>query len=324
MKRVFILAGILLPLLSWSQSPAPTPQNSDSSAQKPDGNRQSVFLTAAPRLGGIALTDAVSPMKHGNGRSIVQQHIVDFGIPVYENFTSKHPTFIKVGFRYENLIVPNHPALGNGSFNNFMVPLVASYSVTKKFNLTLIGMAAMSSDMKQDFTTGDIQYNAGIRFGWQPNQNLRYGVTLVYVNNYSGKYLLPVPDIEWTINKKWQFSAVVPSRITIKYKLTPNQSLGLTTGYASNVYAINKIGQQSVKQYLSWQQYSGGLLYEVTLSKRWNFNVMAGHSFSQKLETFDQSQKASLDNFSFLSNRKPIYSDHQTSFIAQATINYKF
>jgi len=145
-------------------------------------------------------------------------------------------------------------------------------------------------------------------------------VTLTYVKNYSGQLLLPIPDLDWTIDRHWQLSAVVPSRISLKYKLSPSQMLGLTTGYTANIYGL---ATGKAQQYLSWQQYSGGLIYDLTLSKRWNINLVAGHSFLQRLETFDRRDKASLNNFSELSNRRPIYSDRQTSFIFQAVITCK-
>src|ERR1700733_13532487 len=99
MKRALLLAGILLPFIGFTQTP--------------DSNRQSKLLTVAPRLGGIALTDAVTPMRINGAGSMVQQHILDFGLPLYKDFTSAHPVFIKSGFRYENLIVPDIPALGS-------------------------------------------------------------------------------------------------------------------------------------------------------------------------------------------------------------------
>jgi hypothetical protein len=307
MKRALLLAGVLLPFIGFSQTP--------------DSNRQSRFLTAAPRLGGLALTDAVTPLKVNGTGSMVQQHILDFGLPLYKNFTAAHPVFIKSGFRYENLLVPNIAAFGSGAFHSCTVPLLASYSLSRKTNLTFIGLATVSSDLKQSLSFSDLQYTAGLRIGFQAGKQLRYGVTLTYVNSYSGQLLLPIPDLDWTINRRLQLSAVVPSRISLKYKFTANQSLGLTTGYMATTYGM---ADGKSKQYLSWQQFSGGLIYDLKLSGRWNINLVAGHSFMQRLETFDQQEKASFDNFSELNNRKPIYSDRQTSFVFQAIISYQF
>ena len=307
MKRALLLAGVLLPFIGLTQTP--------------DSNRQSKLLTVAPRLGGIALTDAVTPMRINGAGSMVQQHILDFGLPLYKDFTSPHPVFIKSGFRYENLIVPNIPALGSGAFQSFTIPLLASYALSRTTNLTFIGLATVSSELKQSLSFNELQYTAGLRIGFQPSKQLRYGVTLTYVNSYSGQLLIPVPDFDWTINHHLQLTAVVPSRISLKYKLTANQSLGLTSGYAATTYGL---ADGKSKQYLSWQQYSGGLIYDLKLSGRWNINLVAGHSFMQRLETFDQQEKASFDNFSELNKRKPIYSDRQTSFVFQAIITYQF
>jgi Domain of unknown function (DUF6268) len=307
MKNALLLAGILLPFIGFTQTP--------------DSNRQSKFLTAAPRLGGITLTDAVTPIKVNGAASMVQQHILDIGLPLYKDFTSAHPVFIKSGFRYENLIVPNIAAFGSGAFHAFTVPLLASYSLSRKTNLTFIGLATLSSDLKQAAPFSDLQYTLGLRIGFQPGKQLRYGVTLTYVNSYSGQLLIPVPDLDWTINRHLQLTAVVPSRISLKYKLTANQSLGLTSGYTASTYGLT---DGKSKEYLSWQQYSGGLIYDLKLGGRWNINLVAGHSFLQRLETFDQSEKASFDNFSELNKRKPVYSNRQTSFVFQAVVTYQF
>ena len=149
-------------------------------------------------------------------------------------------------------------------------------------------------------------------------------MTLTYVNSYSGQLLIPIPDIDWTINSHLQLTAVVPSRVSLKYKLTPNQSIGITNGYTTSTYGFTNGKSPQDKQYLSWQQYNGGLIYDLTLSKRWNINLVAGHSFMQRFETFDQREKASFDNFSELNNRKPIYSNRQTSFVFQGTVTYQF
>jgi hypothetical protein len=44
----------------------------------------------------------------------------------------------------------------------------------------------------------------------------------------------------------------------------------------------------------------------------------------RRLETFDQQEKTSFDNFSELNKHKPIYSDRQTSFVFQAIITCQF
>ncbi len=61
-------------------------------------------------------------------------------------------------------------------------------------------------------------------------------------------------------------------------------------------------------------------LYFNRLSVRQSNKALPGIS----TESAFRGQKASLDNFSELSNRKAIYSDRQTSLVFQAVINYKF
>ena len=312
MKRSFFLMGILLPVLCNAQ-------NADS-ARAP----RIPLVTTSPRLGGVTLTDLAVPIKAGGNTFLLQQTVVDAGIPVYKNFTGPHAVLIKTGVRYEGLSLENEKNIGSNAFTSLSVPLIASYSFNRKTSLTLIGLGTVSSDWKSPIGSGDIQYTAGVRLGFQPSKTLRWGVTLTYISNYSGKFLIPLPDVEWAINSKWSLSALVPARVSLKYKLSPVQSLGITGGYTGGMYRLNPSGQNQQSQYLNLQQYSGGLIYDLKLGERWKLNLIAGHSFEQRLETFNMDQKVSFDNFGKLNSRKANVSYRQNSFVLQAGISYAF
>lgn len=279
------------------------------------------LLTTSPRLGGVNLTSLSAPISANGSTILLNQTVLDVGVPVYKDFTSSHPVFIKTGLRYEGIFLENEKRIGSSAFSSLSVPLIVSYSLNKKTTLTLIGIGTVSSDWKSPVQSEDIQYTAGVRVGFQPSKTLRWGVTFTYISNYSGKFLLPLPDIEWTINDKLSLSALLPARVSLKYKLTPTQSLGITGGFMGGMYRLNT---QEQKQYLSLQQYSGGLIYGLKLGQRWKLNLIGGHTFQQRLETFNMDQKVSFNNFGKLNDRKPNVSYRENSFIFQAGINYEF
>ncbi len=130
--------------------------------------------------------------------------------------------------------------------------------------------------------------------------------------------------MEWAINSRLSLSALVPARISLKYKLSPIQSLGVTGGYMGGMYRLTPTGQNRQDQYLNLQQYSGGLIYDLKLGQRWKLNFIAGHTFQQRLETFNMDQKVSFDNFGKLNDRKANVSYRQNSFVFQAGISYAF
>jgi hypothetical protein len=288
MKNTLLLAGLLLPALAYSQKPPP--------------------------LGNITVSDMVAPI---SSNSYIQQPVFDFGVPLYKSY----PLMIKTGIRYEGLILNNEKSIGSTSFHALTLPLFINYSFSKTTSLTLIGLATVSSDFKRSPDAQDILYTAGIRLGFRPSDKLRYGVTLTYISNYSGKFLIPLPDIDWTISKKLSLSAVLPARASLKYKLTEAQSLGITSGYAGGMYRLNATQNP---QYLHLQQYSGGLLYDVKLGHQWKLNLIAGHTFMQRLETFDMNQKVSFDNFGKLNDRTPTVSYRQNAFVFQGSISFAF
>ncbi|WP_188937057.1 DUF6268 family outer membrane beta-barrel protein [Puia dinghuensis] len=272
-------------------------------------------------MGSVSFSDQAAPISAGGNTFVMQQPVADISIPVYKNFSSPHPLIIKTGLRYEGLLLSNEKNIGSNNFHALTLPLLLSYSITRSFNLSLIGMATVSSDFKRNFDVQDMIYTAGVRIGFRPNNSLRYGVTLTYISNYSGKFLIPVPDIEWEINKRLSLSAVIPARVSLKYKLNQTQSFGITSGYTGGMYLLN---DAATKQYLHLQQFSGGLVYDLHLTRRLKLDLMAGHTFVQRLETFNMDQKVSFDGFGKLGDRVSNVSYQQNSFNFQGGLSYQF
>jgi|GEM_PF-1221946 len=308
MKKCILLAGILLPILAWSQK-----------ADSTGGGTK--LVTTSPKFGGINISDIVFPIKANGNTFTVQQPILDLGIPVYKNFHSAHPVFIKTGIRYQGLFLSGEKNIGSNNFQSLTVPLLISYSLTHSTSLALIASASVNSDFRRNIGAEDIIYSAGLRLGLRQRSAFKIGITMIYLRDYTGRYLLPIPDIDWAISKRWNLAAVLPARVSLKYKLTEAQSIGLTGGLNSISYSLN---DQTRRQYLQLQQYSGGLIYDIRLGRDWKLNLIAARSFSQKLETFDIDQKISLDNFGKLNKRVTNVSYRQNSFIFQTGISYQF
>ena len=289
-------------------------------AQHPDSAR-SPFVTTAPRLGGVTITNLVAPIKTGGNTFLMQLPTVDIGVPLYKNFSTVHTVLIKTGVRYDGIVLNDEKNIGGSDFHSLTVPLLASYSFSRTTNLSLIGLATIASDFKQDIVADDILYTAGVRIGFQPKSTLRYGITLTYIHNYSGNFLLPLPDIDWMISKKWNLAGVLPARLSLKYKFVPSQSIGITSWYLGSMYRLN---DGTEKQYLNLQQYSAGLIYDLNLGGRWRVTLSAGHTMLQRLETFGMDQKVSFNNFGKLYHRKANISYRENSFVAQGGISYRF
>ena len=328
MKKRLFLAGLLLPVLSYAQradtsvrSTDTTVRSTDTTVRPKDARRQKPLVTTAPRLGGVTISSQVTPVTMSGGSFTLYQPTVDIGVPIYTDFTSPHPLLIKTGLRYDGLMIDNEKNIGGSAFHTLTIPFVLNYSLNRKTDLSLLGGVMVSSDFKRDIGSGDIFYTAGARIGFRPRNTLRYGVTLVYFRNYSGQYLLPVPDIEWAIDRRWSLTAVLPARASLKYKVDKTQSLGITNSFTGGTWLLHSAGG---KQYLQLQQVSAGLLYECTLAKRWKLNLIAGHTLLQRLETFDLDQKISLDGFGKLGERVHNVSYRPNSFTFQGSVSFAF
>ena len=307
MIRSVFLAVMLLPVLGYSQ-------NADSTARPK-------LVTTAPRLGGVNITNLFTPVKANGNTFIMQTPVADISIPIYKDFRSKHPILLRTGIRYQGLLLSNEKNIGSTNFHSITIPLLFNYSLSRATSVSFIGLASAGSDFKQNLEGKDILYTVGVRIGFRQNKSFKYGVTLAYTNNYSGRYLLPIPDIDWTISKKLSLTGILPARVSLKYKISEAQSLGLTASIGGTMYRLNENHQA---QYLHLRQNSVGLIYDRTLARRWKLSLIAGHTFMQRLETFNIDQKVSLNRFSKLNDRIPNISYRQNSFIFQGGISYQF
>lgn len=308
MKGNLFLAGLLLPVLSYCQSV-------DSS------NMHKKLTTTAPLFGGVTATNIVAPVNTNGSTITIQQPIVDVGFPVYKDFSGAHPLLIKTGIRYQGLFLSGEQNIGSKEFQSITIPLLLNYSVSRTTSITFVGLINVGSDFKRSIAAEDILYTAGVRVGFRPSKSFKYGITLAYSSSYSGKFLLPIPDIDWTISNKLNLTGIIPARASLKYKLSAIQSLGITMSLSSSMYRLN---EDAKDQYIHLQQNSAGLIYDLKLSKLWRLNLIAAHTFSQKLETFNMDQKVPFEGFSKLNDRVANISYHQNSFIFQGGISYEF
>jgi hypothetical protein len=138
--------------------------------------------------------------------------------------------------------------------------LLFNYSFSRSANISFIGLTSVGSDFKQNITGNDILYTAGVRMGVIQKKSFKLGVTLTYSSNYSGTFLIPIPDIDWKISKKLNLTGVLPARISLNYKISQAQSLGLTASVGGSMYRLNETGKE---QYLQLQQSSGGFMYDL-------------------------------------------------------------
>jgi len=308
MKRSFFLMGMLLPVLSYCQS-------ADSSSV------HKKLTTTAPLLGGITVTNSVAPVDAGGNTLTIQQPIVDVGFPVYKDFSAPHPILIKTGIRYQGLFLSGGQNISSNEFHSITIPLLVNYSLSRTTSISFVGLASVGSNFKRSIGTEDILYTAGVRVGFRQGKSFKYGVTLVYTSNYSGKFLLPLPDIDWTISNRLSLTGIIPARASLKYKLSAMQSLGITASLNGSMYRLNGDAKD---QYIHLRQNSAGLIYDLKLSRRWKLNLVAGHTFSQRLETFNMDQKVPFDGFGKLNDRVANVAYRQNSFIFQGGLSYEF
>jgi hypothetical protein len=300
--------GMLLPVFCYCQS-----VDSNSVRKK--------LTTTAPLLGGVTVTNIVAPVNANGNTFTMQQPIVDIGFPVHKNFSAAHPILIKTGIRYQGLFLSGEQSIGSRQFQSVTVPLLLNYSLSRSTSITFIGLATVGSDFKRSIGTEDILYTAGVRIGFRQRKAFKYGITLAYTSNYSGRFLLPLPDIDWTISSKLNFTGIIPARASLKYKLSAMHSLGITASLSGSMYRLNDGAEN---QYVHLQQNSAGLIYDAKLSRRWKINLITGRTFSQKLQTFNIDQKVPFNGFTKLNDRIANISYRQNSFIFQGGISYEF
>jgi hypothetical protein len=316
-----ILVALMLSNACLAQSTDKNNQRANG-ASRMDSTMRQKLITTSPRLGGITISNTVTSIKADGHRFTVQMPTADISVPLYKNFKTAHPILIKTGVRYQGLILSDERKIGSNDFHSISIPILASYSLSRATNIAFIGSATISSDFKQDLEGQDILYNIGFRIGLHQNRKFKYGITPTYSKSYSGTFLLPVLDMDWTINKRLSLVAILPVRASLKYKLSEVHSLGATAWLGgNNMYRLN---EPEKEQYIHLRQTNAGLIYDAKLGQRWKLNLVAGYTLMQKLETFNIDQKISLNKFNDLNHRVTNVAYHEKSFIVQSSISYQF
>jgi hypothetical protein len=213
-------------------------------------------------------------------------------------------------------------SIGVNNFHSVTIPLSVTYIVSRNTNITGIASAGVGSDFRKDVTGSDIYYNAGVRFGFRQTKNFKLGVILVYSKGYAGSTLLPLIDFEWKISERWKLEAVTPVRTSLKYKLDKVQTLALTQGLNAAAYRLND--SSKVGKYIQFQQLNAGLMYERIINKHWLFSLTTGYAFSQKLQTFRNDQKISLNDLGAMNKRIKETSYEKASMMVQAGLMFRF
>jgi hypothetical protein len=322
MFRIAVVTLFILTQSGVSFSQSGDAKNDRQAAQHSDTTIHKKFVTTAPRLGGVTVTNTFIPVKADGNTFSIQMPTVDISIPVYKNFRTKHPILFKAGVRYQGLILSDEQKIGSNAFHSISIPLLFSYSLSRATNFAVITSTSFNSDYKREMKAEDILYTVGFRVGIHQNRKFKYGVTLAYTKGYSGTFLLPIPDIDWTINQHLILTAILPVRATLKYKLSEVHSLGVTAWLAgNNMYRLNEAEKE---QYIHLQQTNAGIIYDARLGQRWKFSLTAGYTLMQKLQTFDMDQKISFNRFADLNHRNANISYQEKSFVVQTGISYQF
>ena len=283
----------------------------------------------------------MAPISKNGENFLIGQSVVDLSVPVYKNFKTSHPVIFKAGIRYQGLLLSGQSSVGadpyesnlglndfsgqntvgGKTFHSFTIPLSYTYVLSPSKNITAIAAAGFGGDLKKSLVSSDLIYTAGLRMGFHQNRNFKYGITLLYNKTYSGVYVIPIPDIDWTINDKWNLSAALPIRTTLRYMLNSSQSIGATFGLNAGEYRLNN---ESTGKYLQFQQMSGGIVYDLKLWQNWKINILGAYTMMQKLQSFNNDQEVSLNNFGALKDRKTNYSNQSKSMVIQGGISYQF
>lgn len=88
------------------------------------------LATTAPFLGGVTVSNIVTPVSTNGNTIAMQQPIVDIGFSAYKNFATPHPILIKTGIRFQGLFLSGVQNISSKGFQSVTVPLLLNYSIT--------------------------------------------------------------------------------------------------------------------------------------------------------------------------------------------------
>lgn len=190
--------------------------------------------------------------------------------PVYENFKITFPANYK-----------------DHTFQVAYLPLTWLHQWNAKWKTAFVFIPRMSSELKGNFTSNDMQYGGAVLTSFQKKETLKYKFGLYYNSEFFGPFFMPLLGIDWNVNSKLNIFGVLPGSMNIEYKFVRSVHAGIlfrsiTNSYRTYMHSFIRVNDAHLKFFLDFYP-----------AKNHVISVEAGHTLFRKYKSgYRESGKA--------------------------------
>ncbi|WP_166924515.1 DUF6268 family outer membrane beta-barrel protein [Flavobacterium poyangense] len=279
-------------------------------------------LSPVPGLSSFKIDYSYSPFKINDENVNIQQVNTALTLPLYSKLEKGKLDFLVIGFGYSGFFLSNSSSLAEGNFHSVSVPLTFQKAFSPKYALIISFIPMLASDLKV-ISAEDMTYTAAAMLKIRRSEMFSYSFGAAFSGQFFGTVLLPLVGIDWSPNKKLNFSGTLPVFAKVKYKLSENGVVGIGHEYRliGGAYGLsNKINPA----YFQAQQSKVQLFYIYAFTKNLSIEANAGYNYIQKLGYYDKNQKVDLIPFRDIDKRTPLALSQKASVAIGVGLNYKF
>lgn len=197
----------------------------------------------------------------------INQTIAYINVPlkIRKDYLLLTPTVEFLDVRFEN-------SLNSYRSAQFTVSWLHQWK-NEKWNTAFVAIAG-SNGMKQNwFEDNTLQAGGAILSTFTKNENLKYKFGLYGNAEFFGPYILPLLGIDWNINQRLNLFGILPSYMTLEYKIVPGKFHGKISLDAETV-SYRTPG----RQFLRVNDNHLKMIYDFYLTKNIVLSAEAGHS----------------------------------------------
>lgn len=164
-------------------------------------------------------------------------------------------------------------------------------SLSQKWKLVAVVTPGLASDFKADLSNDDFTFAAVFGFIRRMGRNFQLGFGLAYTPDFGEPLPLPFLYIDWKISSNLNANGIIPTNISLVYKLNPSIDLGVSLKVDGNRYHGDPDRYGVDNPLMKYSEGTVSPLIQLHLTKWFHLNVEGGFAFYRNFEFFNGDEK---------------------------------
>jgi hypothetical protein len=206
-----------------------------------------------------------------------------------------HINYHKINFNFRNW----DEVQGGNQINqvqSISYTFFLTQKLSEKWQLVAVTTPGIASDFERDISRDDITFQGVLGFIRQFNKDLAIGTGVAYIRDFGDPEFLPFLYLQWNIRRNLIVQGLIPTNMSLLYRLNPKVDLGLLLQVEGNRYHGDPDKFNVDNPQLEYTIGTIGPAAQIHISKWVHLFIEGGYTFMRNFEFRDGDNKVrSLD-----------------------------